>query len=74
MVLYFKITLDNSLLNMKNLSLILLVLLSLPILLHVYNPSMQLGGFGLLLGVIGMTLSPLILFGVLLKHVWSEWK
>jgi len=59
---------------MKKLTSLLLLLLSLPILLHVYNPSMQLGGLGLLLGVIGMTISPLILFGVMLKYVADAWK
>ena len=58
---------------MKRLGLLLLVLLSLPILLHVYNPSMQLGGLGMLLGVIGMTLSPLVLFVVLLMFVKEKW-
>ncbi len=47
--------------------LIAAFILSLPILLHVYNPSMTLGPFlGFLLGYIGMTISPLILFGTLL--------
>lgn len=59
---------------MKHLGLILLVLLSLPILLHVYNPSMQLGAWGLILGVIGMTISPLILFVVLLLFVGQKWR
>lgn len=58
---------------MKRLGLLLLVLLSLPALLHIYDPSLQLGGLGLLLGFLGMTLSPLILFGVLLKYVWEQW-
>lgn len=57
----------------KHLLLVLAVLLSLPILLHVYNPSMQLGGFGLLLGVIGMTISPLILFGALFSLIKKHW-
>jgi hypothetical protein len=47
--------------------LIVAFILSLPILLHVYNPSMTLGPlFGFLLGYIGWTISPLILFGTLL--------
>jgi len=46
--------------------LLMALVLSLPILLHVYNPSMKLGGMGLLLGIIGMTISPLILFGILI--------
>jgi len=46
---------------------IIAFILSLPILLHVYNPSMTLGPFlGILLGVIGWTISPLILFGILI--------
>ncbi|MBI1833267.1 MAG: hypothetical protein HYR90_00385 [Candidatus Andersenbacteria bacterium] len=53
--------------------LILLLLLSLPILLHIYNPSLQLGGWGLVLGFIGMTISPIILFGVLLKFIAERW-
>lgn len=59
---------------MKKLGLLLLVLLSLPILLFVYNPSMQLGALGLLLGVIGMTVSPAILFIVLFLFVAERWK
>ena len=58
----------------KRLLLILLILLALPILLHVYNPSMRLGGFGIILGVIGMTISPIILFAALLFMVKKLWK
>jgi len=47
-------------------ALIAALVLSLPILLHVYNPSMELGALGLLLGIIGMTISPIILFGILI--------
>ena len=50
------------------------MLLSLPILLHVYNPSMRLEWLGLLLGIVGMTVSPLILFGALAYFVYSEWR
>lgn len=50
-------------------------ILSLPILLHVYNPSMTLGPFiGISLGVIGMTISPLILFGILIYLIILSWK
>ena len=59
---------------MKKLGLILLLLLAFPILLHVYNPSMQLGGFGLLLGMIGMTVSPVILFFTLGAFIAKHWK
>jgi hypothetical protein len=59
---------------MRKALLIAAIILSLPILLHVYNPSMRLEAFGLLLGIIGMTLSPLILFGALAYLVYNEWR
>ena len=51
---------------MKNLfqnriGVLLLILFSLPIFLHVYNPAMKLGGFGLLLGMIGYYISPILI-------------
>ena len=58
---------------MRKLGLLSLIILSLPILLHVYQPAWQLGGWGLILGTIGMTLSPLILFGALLYMLAKEW-
>ncbi|MCB9808349.1 hypothetical protein H6770_03780 [Candidatus Peribacteria bacterium] len=59
---------------MKKLLLTLLVLLSLPALLFIYNPSMHLGAIGLMLGAIGMTISPVILYTVLLLYVKQKWK
>ena len=59
---------------MRKALLVLAVLLALPALLHIYNPSMRLGGFGLLLGFIGMTLSPVILFAALGYMVKKEWR
>ncbi len=58
---------------MRKLVLIVLAVLSLPILLHVYQPAWKLEGWGLILGNIGMTLSPLILFGSLLYMIAKEW-
>ena len=58
---------------MKKVLLIVMVLFALPALLFIYQPSMQLGAFGLLLGFIGMTLSPIILFGSLFYVVKKEW-
>ena len=58
---------------LRRLGLLGLVLASLPILLSVYQPGWQLGGVGIGLGVIGMTLSPLVLFGVLLLWVRARW-
>ncbi len=59
---------------MRKVLLIAAVVLSLPILLHVYQPSLRLEAFGLLLGIIGMTLSPLILFGALAYLVYTQWR
>lgn len=47
--------------------------LSLPALLFIYQPSMQLGGIGLLLGAIGMYLTPIAIFGGLGYWVYREW-
>ncbi len=58
---------------MRKAILISAVVLSLPALLFIYQASMKLGGFGLLLGVIGMTLSPLILYAALAYLVFKEW-
>lgn len=41
----------------------LVVILSLPILLHILNPSLHLGGVGLLLGFWGLFVSPIIILG-----------
>lgn len=58
---------------MRRIVLILLALLSLPILLFVYQPSLQLGVWAFILGQIGRTLSPLILFGSLAYVIGKEW-
>lgn len=47
--------------------------LSLPILLHVYQPAWRLEGLGLALRAIGMTLSPITPFGALLYTIAKEW-
>lgn len=57
----------------KRVSLIAVLLLSLPVLLFVYQPSIQLGAFGLLLGVLGKTLSPVVIFGAIGYLIFKEW-
>lgn len=60
---------------MRKLLVVVAVLLALPVFLFVYQPSMQLGGLGLLLGGIGMTVSPLIILfalGYLVMHEWRK--
>ena len=58
---------------LKRMLLVLLVLLSLPIALPIYNPSLQLEGLGFLLGGIALTISPVVLFGSLLYLVTRLW-
>ena len=58
---------------LKRILLVLLALLSLPIVLPVYNPSLQLEGLGFILGGIAMTISPVVLFGSLLYLVTRLW-
>lgn len=59
---------------MKRHLIVAMVLLSLPALLHIYQPAWQLGGFGLMLGAIGYTLSPLILFTCLMYVAILQWQ
>ena len=58
---------------MKRVILVLLVLLSLPVLLHIYQPAFQLGAWVFALGWIGQKISPIILFGALAYVVVKEW-
>ena len=58
---------------LKRMLLVLLVLLSLPILLPLYNPPLRLEGLGLILGGIAVTVSPVVLFGALLYLVTRLW-
>lgn len=59
---------------MRKIIVVILALLALPVFLFVYQPSWQLGGFGLLLGGLGMTVSPLIVLGALVYMVVKEWQ
>ena len=58
---------------MKRVILVLLVLLSLPVLLHIYQPAFQLGAGVFAAGWIGQKISPIILFGALAYVVIKEW-
>lgn len=59
---------------MKKILAIAVLVLGLPGFLIIYNPSMQLGGFGLMLGMIGFTISPLVLLGALVYTTVKLWK
>jgi len=59
----------------KNYILIsLLILFSLPLILILINPSMELGGFGIFLGVVGTYISPIVILGVILYILNSSIK
>jgi hypothetical protein len=58
---------------MKRVALVVLVLLSLPVLLHIYQPAFRLGAAVFALGWIGQKISPIILFGALAYLVVKEW-
>ena len=59
---------------MRKLIITVLVVLSLPIYLLIYNPSMQLGGLGLILGGIGTVISALTILALLVYIILQEWK
>ena len=60
--------------DMKRYLIVAMVVLCLPVLLHIYQPGWQLGGLGLMLGAIGYTLSPLILFSALMYVAILKWQ
>jgi|GEM_PF-5109069 len=53
---------------------VVVALLTLPAFLFIYQPAWQLGGIGLLLGGIGMTLTPLAILIASGYLVYNEWK
>ena len=59
---------------MKKLWVLLVILLTLPVYLFIFNPSVQLGAFGLLLGVIGTFISPLLILFLLYYYARHEWR
>ena len=60
--------------NKKALIYSVITLFSLPILLHVYQPSWKLEGLGMLLGGIGFFISPILIFGTLLWLIFKSLK
>jgi len=60
-------------LYLRRAGLVALILLPVPILLFVFQPGIALGAMGLVLGVIGTTLSLIILFGALFLWARSKW-
>lgn len=59
---------------MRKALVVLAAILALPVFLFVYQPAWKLGGVGLLLGFLGMTVSPLVILFALGYMVKNEWK
>lgn len=59
---------------MRKIIVVVGALLALPVFLFVYQPSLQLGSIGMLLGFLGMTVSPLIILFALGYWVRNEWR
>jgi hypothetical protein len=60
--------------NTRKALVVVLALLALPVFLFVYQPSWQLGGIGMLLGALGMTISPLIILGFIIYAIVHEFR
>lgn len=56
----------------KRRNIIIVIIAGLPILLSVYNPSLDLGVVGLVLGFWGMFISPMVIFGFLFYCLVSK--
>jgi len=59
---------------MKKLLVLLVILMVMPVFLFIFQPNWQLGGLGLLLGVIGIYVTPLAILFLLYYYVRIEWK
>lgn len=46
----------------------------LPVFLFIYQPAWKLGGLGLALGMIGISITPLTILYLLYYFVRNEWK
>ncbi|HEY4522250.1 MAG TPA: hypothetical protein VJH91_01265 [Candidatus Paceibacterota bacterium] len=58
---------------LKKIAAIAVVVLGLPVFLFIFQPSWQLGGIGLALGMLGMTVTPLVVLGSLLYTAYKLW-
>lgn len=58
----------------KQVGIWLIFISALPILLLVYNPSMNLGGLGLMLGLWGTYISPIVIFGFIIYSLINSSK
>lgn len=59
---------------MKKIWVILVVLLTLPVYLFIFQPAWPLGSFGILLGAIGMFVTPIIILYLLYYFASREWR
>lgn len=59
---------------LRRIGLIIAALMTTPVLLFIYQPAWKLGGLGLVLGAIGMVLSPIIIIFCVAYTVKSLWR
>jgi hypothetical protein len=59
---------------MKKIWVILVVLLTLPVYLFIFQPQIQLAGTGILLGAIGTFVSPIAILYLLVYFVRHAWR
>lgn len=53
---------------------LLLVLGVVPVFFFIYQPSLQLGGLGLMIGYVGVTATPIIILYLLCYFIRREWR
>ena len=51
---------------------LVILLFCLPIFFVVFNPNLELGGLGILIGIIGTYISPFLLFGLVLYFMFFK--
>ncbi len=51
---------------------ILIVVLLIPIIWVMVNPSMELGSFGIILGIVGTFVAPLLIVGIFIYYLFSK--
>ena len=59
---------------MKKIFVLLVIFLTLPALLFIFSPNWQLGSLGLILGVIGNFVSPVLILYLLYYFAVGEWR
>lgn len=59
---------------MKKIFCVMLILVVAPVFFFIYQPSLQLEGLGMAIGVVGMSLTPLAILFLLYYFLRNEWR